>query len=227
MKLYTRADVVADVQTLLDDDQYSADTITTAANWFQDEITTAYRLRFMEASDELSASQGDTEMELPDDILTIIEDGFYLTSPQTYNMMAHYISYRDFMRSYANFASATEGQASTWTDFGNMVRFARPLNADHTFQMDYLREATDVAEDEDAFEIPGRYREMIAKGTLSRVMEINEDYAEASQERKNMEPLITTFVRNEGRGQIKTGPIVIGPKMRGRIGGRPGVNRDY
>lgn len=222
---YTRAELVSDVRTLLDDSQYSATTITTAANWFVHELAQNNRLRLFEASDDLYGSSGDTFVELPDDIMTMVN--FYLTSPAVYDLMSHYCEYGDFMRNFPNYATASQAQALEWTDFGNGVRFSRPLNADHTFTLDYMREPNEVSQDSDVFEVPGRYKEMLAKGTLVRIMEMNEDYAEASNERKNLEPLVTAFVRLEGRGQIKTGPTVIRTNRRRTGGMRPGVVRDW
>lgn len=206
----TRAEIVTWVRGLLSDDQADEDLITQAANWFVDELCNNNRLRIMEASEELSASTGDTDMELPDDLQTIIKDGFYLTSPQVIDMGRNLISYNAFMRNHAGFASASSAQASTWTTYGNSVRFAAPLNADHTFQLDYLRRPVHMEDDNDECEIPDNYQELVSKGTLIRFMELNEDYAEASTERGNLAPLVTAFIRNEARGGLVTGPQIIG-----------------
>lgn len=205
----TRADIVGWVRDLLVDDQYDEDLITQAANWFVNELCSNNHLRIMENSEELFASQGDTEVEFPDDMKTLIKEGFYCTVPRVFDMAEYYTSYGDFMKNYANFASASQSQVRNWTDFGNKARFSAPLNADHTFQCDYLRTPVDMEEDTDECEIPDRYGELVAKGTLARIMEINEDYAEARQERDNLEPLVTTFIKNESRGGFKTGPNVI------------------
>jgi hypothetical protein len=203
----TRAELVASVRGLLDDDSYDANIITEASNWFVNELCNNNRFRFLEESEELNADTGDTTMDFPDDMQTLIS--FYMTSPSTYDMMKGYISYGDFMRDNADFASRTAAQPRSWTDFGNGVRFPAPLNAACDFQVDYLRRPTAVADDTDEYELPDGYDELISRGTLARIMERNEDYAEAQQERANLDPLVTAFIRNEARGQIKIGPVIM------------------
>lgn len=210
------------VRGLVSDTQYDETLIDQAINWFVYEVFNNTRTRLMEASDELFASQGDTLLEMPDDFMTRIH--FYMSAPQVLNMKFGFTEYETFMDSYSNFASANQQQGQTWTDYGADIRFSAPLNADHTFQLDYLREPVPMEEDDDECEVPDRYSELVAKGALARVMEINEDYAEAAQERTNMEPLMTTFIRNEGRGGGKVGPGVIRTN-RGR--GSYRVDRDF
>ncbi len=55
-------------------------------------------------------------------------------------------------------------------------------------------------------------------------MEIDEDYAEGDQERSLLDPLVTTFIRNEARGGGKTKPTVIRTNRRGAQRSS-GVNR--
>jgi hypothetical protein len=221
----TRAEYVVKVRRLLDDTEFDEDTITDALNWFVYELANNNHLRIFEASDEISASQADTEIEFPDDMMTLIKDGFYSTVPMVWDMSKGYVGYGEFMQNYANFASVSQQRANVWTDFNNMARFAAPLNADHTFQVDYLREPIAMEEDEDECEIPDRYQELVSKGALARVMEINEDYSEAQQERDNLAPLQTTFIRNESRGGFKTGPNVIQSNRRG--GGVYRADKDF
>lgn len=219
----TLTDIITAVRDLLDDDAYDATKITRAANWFVYELANNNRLRMFESSDLLSSISGDTTADFPADMITLIS--VYATVPQVYDMSGNYVAYGDFMKSYANFATATAAQAYNWTDFGNAMRFSAPLNAAHSFQVDYIREPVPMVDTGDDCEIPDRYEELVCKGTLARVMEINEDYAEASQERDNLAPLMTTFVRNEGRGQIKTGPNIMRTN-RGRATGY-NVSRDF
>jgi hypothetical protein len=219
----TRADLVTDVRTLLEDTEYSEDTITMAANWFVFELFNNTRTRLMEASDTLSGILGATTLDLPDDLVTVIN--FYLTAPQVLALNDNEVPYSAFMRNYANFATAAPAQARQWTLYGpNQMRFAAPLKTAHTFQIDYLREPVPVEVDDDEFELPDRYGELLAKGTLARIMEINEDYEEAQQERNNLEPLVTTFIRNEARGGGRVGPQVI---SAGRGRGSFRADRDF
>ena len=208
----TLAELITSVRGLLDDDSYDEGIIMEASNWVVEELANNNNLRIYEASEELNADSGDTDMAFPDDFKRIIN--FYLTSPQSYDMMNGYISYGDFMKNNAAFASNTSSQAQKWTDFANGVRFYAPLNAAHTFLCDYVRRPVAVEAEEDEYDFPQGYNEILSKLTLARIMERNEDYAEAQQERANLDPLVTTFIRNESRGQIKTGPVIMRTNRR-------------
>lgn len=210
------------VRGLLQDDQFDEDLITQALNWFVYELFNNTRTRLMEESDTITASAGDTTVDFPSDLMTRIS--LWATVPDVYQLDDNELEYGDFMRSHAGFATSTASRAGKWTTFGNAIRLAAPLNADHTFQIDYLREPIPMENDSDECEVPDRYSELVAKGALARVMEINEDYAEAAQERQNLDPLLTTFIRNEARGGGKTRPTVIRTR-RGRNYGRGATPR--
>lgn len=207
-----KTELVPIVRDLLQDDAFSQDTIVRAANWFQNELCNKNRLRIMEESDLLTANIGDTTADLPNDIQRIVT--LYVTAPQKYDLMKNYREYGEFMELYPDFATATQHQLSYWTDWGNAMRFSAPLNAAHTIQIDYLRRPKKVSKDGDSWEFPDQYDEMLAKGTLVRCMEINEDYDEAARERALLQPLVTDFIKNEARGQIKTGPVIMRTNRR-------------
>lgn len=203
----TLADVISQTRTLLQDNEYEEDIITMAANWFVYELLNNNRTRLMETSTVIEAASGDTTLDFPDDLMAWIN--IYLTSPQIYDMNNYMHEYGEFMGKYSNFATATAGQARDWTQFGNGMRFAQPMSADSTFNIDYIREPVPMESDSDDCEIPDRYAELVARGTKIRILEIDEEYAEAAQERNILAPLMTTFIRNESRGGGKTKPTVI------------------
>lgn len=214
METFTLADIKSDVRGLLTDDSFDGDLITQAANWFQNQLFTDHRLRMAETSDTITALQAATEADFPEDMLTRI--AIWATVPRVYNMKDFYEEYDSFMLNYANFATASQGQASAWTEFGKQMRFSQPLNAAHTFQIDYLRAPEQMEDDGDDCELSSVWRKLMAKGTLIGIMEINEDYEEADTERDNLDPLITSFVKLEGRGGGKTGPAAVMRTNRGR-----------
>lgn len=213
----TLAEYRASVRGLLSDAAYDSALVDEAINWAQYEIFNDTRTRLMETSDQVYGSLGDTEVEFPENLMTRIN--FYLVSPAVIDLRAGHTEYATFMQNYANFSVATSQQASTWTEFGKSFRFSAPLNADHTFQLDYLREPVKMEADDDDAEIPDRYSELMSKLALARIMEINEDYGEAQTERTNLQGLYTTFKRNEGRGGGKTGPATVMRTNRGRSTG--------
>lgn len=206
------SDIKTSVRSLLDDDEFDEDKITMAANWFVYELFNDTRTRLMEASDTINAMANSPTADYPSDLQTII--GIYVTSPRKFQLNRP-MEYQTFMNSYADFATATSREAYSWVPYGNQMRFSAPLNVNHTFQVDYLRIPEPMESDDDECEVPDNYSELVAKGTLARVMEMNEDYAEAQQERDNLEPLITTFKRNEGRGGGKVGPASVMRTNRG------------
>lgn len=212
----TLAEYKQTVRGLLQDDQFDENLITQALNWFVYELFNDTRTRLMESSDTITVDAGSTTADFPSDLMTRIS--IYATAPTVFDFDPGYVEYPTFMGSYANFATAVPARASKWTDFGNAIRFAAPLDASHTFQIDYLREPVPMEQDSDDCEVPDRYSELVAKGALARIMEINEDYAEAAQERSNLDPMLTTFKRNEGRGGGKTQPTIMRTNRRRRGG---------
>lgn len=213
-------DIIGFTRQLLQDDSYSADVILQAANWFIYELANNNRLRLFEDSTELTASAGDTSLPFPD--TSLAWTGIYQTLPQTYDLSDSMVDYNTFMRSNANFASSAAGQLRNWTMFGNGMRFAVPLLTDVTIQFDFVAEPAEMESPSDDCVIPRRYSEMIARGTKARILEIEEDYDYAAQERNLLDPLMTTFIRNEARGGGKTKPTIIRTGRRGRgAGGVP------
>jgi hypothetical protein len=217
----TLADIKTAVRELLQDSQYDGAVITRAANSFVYELFNNNRTRLMEDSTTLTVSAGEVTVDFPDNMLAWI--AIYATSPSVYDMSDNFTEYGQFMTAHAGFATSTAARADTWTAYGNAMRFAAPLNAEHTFQVDFVREPVAMEADSDDCEVPDRYAELVARGTKARVMEIEEDYQYAQQERDLLQPLVTTFIRNEARGGGKTKPTVI--RSRRNRNSRGGVPR--
>jgi hypothetical protein len=222
MDVPTLGEIKTAVRGLLQDDQFDDNLLTQAANWFQYEVFNETRSRLMETSDTVEAEAGDTSIDLPSDLMTRI--AIYVTAPQVYEL-SDAMSYRQFMANYANFATAPATPLRAWTDYGNAIRPSAPLQTAVTLQIDYLREPTPMEKDGDDCEIPRRYMEMIAYGTLARAMEINEDREEAADVRDLLAPMLTTFKRNEGRGGGKVGPAAVIGTGRNRRSYR--ADRDF
>lgn len=214
------------VRGLVGDADYDLTLVDQAINWFINEVHNNSRIRYMETEDDLYPSSGDTTVDFPDDFQTLIN--LTLTSPQVISLMRNYVAYNEFIEQFPGFTVYSPAQINEWTDFGNAMRFSAPAKTDSVIHIEYLRRPTEMVEDDDTTDMPDAYEELISKGALARLMEINEDYAEAAQERNNLDPLLTTFIRNEGRGQIKVGPNIIKPN-RGRAGGRGSwrADRDF
>lgn len=213
----TLAQIRAAVRRKLDDDQYDATTIDEAANDFQNEIFASHRIRSMEASADLAINTGDTSVEMPRDFLTMLEMVIIEPNSQFRSIKDDYVDYNEFMRTFANYSISSASRIGNWTDFGNGIRLSAPSDGDYSLVLDYLRQPKYMERDNDRSEFKRMYRELIVLGTLARVMEVNEDYAEGSQERDKLDGLVTSFVRNEGRGGFKIGPNIIATRRR-RIG---------
>lgn len=220
----TLSEIRSDVRGLLDDAAFDSVTIDRAANDFQNELFTRYHLKQAESSDTLTVSSGDTRVDFPDDYLTIMEMTVIYSATQYNNIKRHHTNYELFMRDYANYTVATAARPQTWTDFNNGARFTQPSDAAYTINLDYLRLPEMMIASSDESEIRSVWSEMINRGTLARVMEINEDWEEATQVRDLLAPLITTFVAREGRGRVKTGPSII---SQGRSRGVYRPDRDF
>jgi hypothetical protein len=199
------------------DSSYDLTLVDQAINWFINEVHNNSRIRYMETNDQLYISAGDTDVDMPDDFQTRLWMG--LTSPQVVPLNKSFVEYNDFMQNYANYLTSNPAQIGVYTDFGEGIRFSAPSLTDAVINLDYLRRPTPMVNADDTTDMPDAYEELISKGALARLMEINEDYAEASTERNNLDPLLTTFIRNEGRGGAKVGPTIMRTN-RGRLGAR-------
>jgi hypothetical protein len=221
----TLAEIRLSVRNKLDDSQYDATLVDEAANWFVNEIFNNNRIRTMEETDTLQIAQGATSAAFPEDFQTLLN--LSVTSPAIYTLMDNFMEYGDFIKLYPGFATYTQAAIRNWTDFANGMRFSAPANASHTVFIEYLRRPNTMEDDGDECEIPDAYRKMVTIGTLAEMMERNEDYAEAAQERNKLSPLVTTFIRNEGRGQTKVGPTIMRSNRRGYRAGGYNAARDF
>lgn len=208
----TLADIKEQVRTYLGDDNIEDEVITDAANEFVNGLFADTRTRLMQTSTTLAGVQGAYEIALPTDYQAW--ESIQLVTPQSMPL-TDYREYGDFMKLYGNFSVAAQQQGYTYTQYGNKLRFSAPLNAAHSIYIDYIRKPVEMVDDTDVCEIPGTYRKLIRVGTMTTIMKSNEDYAEAFQELDDIEPLITTFKRNEAPGQGKTGPVIMRTNRRG------------
>lgn len=211
----TLQDIVTAVRGKLQDDNFDQTLITNAANWFVNDLFSTNAMYIMEESDELFASAGDTEVDLPDDWQTFIWEGLNVVVPQVYNMKQYFMEYGDFMQRFPNYAGNPAQNLAYWTVFGTTVRFSAPLLVDTQINIDYIRVPNTMVNLTDTCEVPDTYQEMVVLGALARCMQTNEDYPEAAQELANLAPLRTTFIANNARGQQKTGPVIMRSNRRG------------
>lgn len=208
----TLADIRASVLSKLDD-TYDNSIIDEAINWFQFQIYNDHRIRAMEETDTIQVANGATTADFPDDMQTLINLSTTSTSP-VQGLMDLYVEYGDFIKQYPNFQSVLPSQVRQWTDFGNAMRFSAPINAATTIFAEYLRRPDLMTDDDDEAEAPDQYAQMYTLGATISIMNRNEDYDEAASEQAILAPLITSFVRNEGRGQIKIGPTIMRTNRR-------------
>ncbi len=209
------ADVITAVRLKLSDAAFDQAMIVDAMNFFVNELYHNTRTRRMETHDQMFPGAGDTTVDFPDDI--DIRIGLTVTSPTThvYDLGALYMEYGDFMKMYPMWQTAPAYPITAWTDFGNQMRFSCPLNVATTIDIDYCRTpvpaklVADGTTPTDTIELDELYKELATLGTLARCMESNEDYAEASSERNNLAGLVTAWIRNEGRGGGRSGPIIM------------------
>lgn len=221
----TLAQYRTNVRGLVGDTSYDMTLVDQAINWFIYEIHNNNHIRYMEKSETLSASANDTVIDLPTDLNNML--GLVTLTPQVLDIFRFRVEYGDFMKLYPGYATYTAQQLRRWTDYSNKMRLAAPLLADTTIQCDYIKVPVVMVNDIDTTDIPDTYEELVSKGGLARLMEVNEDYGEAATERNNLDPLLTAFISNEGRGGLTTGPTIMRTN-RGRIGrGVYNTERDF
>ena len=207
----TGNELITAVRGLMDDDQFSSTEILQNGNWVQSDLYATVRTRQMEKTGTINVSADDTTASFPSDMQTLIS--LVVTSPNKYSITEQSVDYDRFMELYPSWDTSTASSISKWTDFSNTIRFATPVYENSVLSVDYLRKPVAVVEATDSFELPSLYDELLTRRTLTRCMMRNEDYSESQQEQQFVQDLFTTFVKNEGRGGIKTGPTVMQSKM--------------
>lgn len=223
---FTLGDIRTAVKRKLDDDSFDDATITEAANDFQFELFNDNRIRFMEKAATLSPNSGATSVGLPSDFMNLITM-VVLDDASTYRTITDsgYLDYQDFMDMYANYSVANAQKIINWTFYGEGLRFSAPTDAAYNINIDYMRSPALMVAATDECEVPINFREMMTLGTLQRIMRVNEDYNEASEEWNYLQSLRTAFIKNYGRGGAKVGPQIVRTN-RGRRGGYR-VDRDF
>jgi hypothetical protein len=209
-------DITKAVRNLLQDPEADADLIKQSANWFIYDLFNKTKTRLMEQSDFITIAKGATYAPFPADQMAWVS--MYLVSPQVFPITDLYVDYSTFMARYANFSIASPSTVRQWTDFGRGMRLSNPTSVDHKIQVDYVREPVPMDTQSDDCEVPARYIELVSKGTLKRMMEVNEDYDIAQHEVVNITDLRASFVRNEARGGGKTRPTRINSRRRANGG---------
>ena len=207
------------VRSNLDDTQYPGAKIDQAINWFQNELFTNTRTSLLETSADINVALNAASAPLPADLQVILD--MTVTAPGVYSINTNKLDSTTFAKRYPNYTGYSAQAASEWTIYGRSVRFSAPVSAATTIRLDYVRRPTTAVLDDDELEAPDQYFELYVLGAQARIMEINEDFAEAAQIRNNLDALVTTFIRNEGRGGIVAGPTIMRSNRR-RLGGRFG-----
>ncbi len=206
------------VRSKLDDMEFDGNKVDMAINWFIFEILNNNRIRFMEDDVNVPITQGDIDALLPPEIQTATGILAVIPGTQPYSIFKHRFEHGDFMEKFADFSVATPTNVREFCFYGNKIRFAAPVLTGGNLFIEFVKRPTLAVADTDVLLIPDNYNELVVKGAVARVMEMNEDYAEADQERQTLEPLVTAFIRNEGRGSQHTGPTIMRSNRRGRNG---------
>ena len=204
------------VRAKLDDMQFDASKVDSAINWFIFELLNNNRISFMEGSTNIPFNQGDTEVSLPAEYQVGTNIISIIPGVEPYSIWKDRVEYVDFMLRFPGFSTAAQSRVKQWTYYGRKIRFSAPVLEGGNLFVDFVKRPEKVTADAGVLVIPDNYEEMVVIGATARVMEMNEDYAEAAQERQNNEPLVTAFIRNESRGQQQAGPLVIRTNRRGR-----------
>lgn len=224
---FTLGDIRSALYDKLDDTGFSTDTIDRAANDFQFDLFNQHRIRFMEKHQDLSVLSNASSVDLPDDFMTLINLTI-LDSATVFRDITKsgFVNYDDFMTRFGNYSAAPTSKIYNYTFYGEGLRFQSRTNGAYTAALDYLRAPVLMTDAASECELPINCRELMTLGTLERIMRINEDYNEADAELERLEPMITAFVRNYGRGSEKVGPQIMKTGMDRRRNGYR-VDRDF
>lgn len=176
---YDLQEIVSRVQDKLDDEDYSSSIIKDFVNDTQQEIFNGYRLPFNEATFSGTIAAGATKLNFVDsaaDYQRVI--GLRITSPTSYeaDLSEYYVPYRRFRHSNPDPSSQSTNTPFYWSTYGFVIYFTGPTDQEYVMDMDYIKEATIITEDDDVPELPASWQEVLVLGAYIRCLERNDDH---------------------------------------------------
>lgn len=201
---YTLGQLVADVQSKLDDTSFDSTLIKQFINDAQREVAIKYNFPFFEASYSGSLVIDTYIYLIPSGIDTI--EGMRITDPSgdEVDITRNYLDFRTFDQRFPDPSENESGVPRYWTvRDGNYYLFPKP-DKTYTFDIRYQKIPTTLSADADVPEVPERFQEILVLGALSRAHKFNDEYDLADFEDRKMEELLFEASQRSSKRQTGT-----------------------
>lgn len=202
---YNLGTVRENVRNRLDDEDFEQEYLDRAINYAQWDITNNHHLDFLEASSNLSPSQGDVDVSLPTDFNEFLF--LRLTSPTDLrsNLTKLYTTYGDFIDNYIDPSINASNPPYYWSIYGGKIKFGQPTDQAYTLKLDYLRTSPTLTDDTDVPDIPENFRELLELGAYMRIAKREDDYDVKTEEERDYARLLASLLRVHGRSKAPGG----------------------
>jgi hypothetical protein len=197
---YQLSDLITSIQSRAKDTSFSSSLITEYLNETQSEVLGHRRFSFMETADTDTLSAGQNELELDDEVQTILYLAFVVNGA---DRRPEYLPARTF---YETDFSQVQSQPAYFTFVGRSIIFSSFSDVAYTVKYQYTRRPATLANDTDVPEIPEDYRELLIRGALARIEEYRENYDIAAIHQRKIEELSEDMNLRYGIRQLITAP---------------------
>ena len=175
---FTLATVRQTVKDRLDDDDANDSVINKFINDTQREIFNTYVLPFNQSTFSGTLTVGEHAFDLTATAASyqrIIS--LRLTDPDgsEKDLTEDFMEYREFRKNHPDPARNDNNIPSTWTTWANKIYFSTPVDQEYTMDLDFIRSAVTLEDDEEVPELPEAFQEILVLGALVRYFERNDD----------------------------------------------------
>lgn len=191
---YQLSDLVTKVQQRVKDTGYSSTEIKNYINDAQRDVFNEYRLPFMQTTQgytlDTSTSDITNGAGLPSNFVQAIK--LVLTTAGRESEIP-FADYKELIERYGDLDDTTVNAANvpSWAyKYGTTIRVFPKPNSAYTVTLYYFKEPTALSADADVPEIPSEFEEILVVGAASRVLQVKDNYDQATVlENKFMELL--------------------------------------
>lgn len=195
---YTLSDIRTKVQQRIKDTGYSTSEITNYINDTQRDVFNEYRLPQMEATQTYTLTAGVSDITngsgLPTNFVQAVD--LYLTSSGVESLL-EYRDYQDIDQIYPDPDDTTVNPSAIprfWYKFGSTIHVAPAPVSAYTLTMRYIKEPTELSADADVPEIPSEFQEILVAGATFRILQIKDNYDQASIWQNKYDELLDKLV---------------------------------
>jgi len=205
---YTAGDIITRVQQRIRDTGYSSTEILGYINDTQNDIFNEYRLPFMQTSENFVLTANDPDITsgtgLPANYVQALD--IMLTSSGRESVLT-YVDVREIDQSTPDPDDVTINPASIptqWYYYADTIRLSPAPNDALTATMRYFKKPTELDTDDDVPEVPSEFREVLVVGAAYRVLQVKDNYDQASILQNKYDELLQKLVVKYSQPQVGT-----------------------